>query len=88
MSDLRLRGLTLPGRRATALGAVLVGLLLIVGGGTLLGQEGPASDAGRTPLVGRTTTICTTSAPPSGEPAGRRRFPQSRSGRHLVAQAC
>lgn len=71
MSDLRRRGLTLTGRRAIVLGAVLVGLLLIVGGGTLLGQEGPASHAGRTPLVGRTTTICTTSAPPSGEPAGK-----------------
>jgi hypothetical protein len=70
MSDLRLRGLTLPGRRAAALGAVLVGLLLIVGGGTFLSQEA-ASHASRTPLVGRTTTICTTSAPPSGEPAGK-----------------
>jgi Family of unknown function (DUF5719) len=71
MSDLRLWGLTQRGRRATALGAALVGLLLIVGGGTLLGQEGSASHASRTPLVGRTTTICTTSAPPSGEPAGK-----------------
>ena len=71
MSDLQLRRLSLPGRRAAALGAVLVGLLLILGGGTLLGQEGSASDASRIPLVGRTTTICTTSAPPSGEPAGK-----------------
>ena len=71
MSDLQLRRLSLQGRRATALGAVLVGLLLILGGGTLLGQEGSASDASRIPLVGRTTTICTTSAPPSGEPAGK-----------------
>ncbi len=71
MSDLRLRGLTLTGRRSIVLGAVLVGLLLIVGGGTLLGQGGPASHASRTPLVGRTTTICTTSAPPGGEPAGK-----------------
>ena len=31
MSDRRIRGLSLPGRRATALGAVLVGLLLILG---------------------------------------------------------
>ena len=44
MSDLQLRRLSLPGRRATALGAVLVGLLLILGGGTLLGQEGSASE--------------------------------------------
>ena len=71
MSDLRIRGLTLPRRRAVALGAALVGVLLILGGGTLLGQERSASDANRTPLVGRTTTICTTSAPPSGEPAGK-----------------
>ena len=71
MSHPRLRGLSLPGRRATALGAVLVGLLLILGGGTFLGAEGPGSDASRVPLIGRTTTICTTSAPPSGEPAGK-----------------
>ena len=71
MSDLRIRGLTLPRRRVIALGAVLVALLFIVGGGTLLGQERAASNAGRTPLVGRTTTICTTSAAPSGEPAGK-----------------
>jgi hypothetical protein len=70
MSDLGLGGLRLPGRRAAALGAVLVGLLLIVGGGTLLSQE-TASHASRIPLVGRTTTICTTSAPPSGQPAGK-----------------
>ena len=71
MSDLQLRRLSLPGRRAAALGAVLAGLLLILGGGTLLGPEGSASDANRIALVGRTTTICTTSAPPSGEPAGK-----------------
>jgi hypothetical protein len=71
MSDFRIRGLTLPRRRVIALGAVLVALLFIVGGGTLLGQERAASNAGRTPLVGRTTTICTTSAAPSGEPAGK-----------------
>ena len=71
MSNLQLRGLSLRGRRATALGAVLVGLLLILGAGTLLGQEGATSDAGRVPLVGRTTTICTTSAPLSGKPAGK-----------------
>jgi Family of unknown function (DUF5719) len=71
MSDLRIRGLTLPRRRAIALGAALVALLVILGGGTLLGQETAASNAGRTPLVGRTTTICTTSAVPGGEPAGK-----------------
>jgi hypothetical protein len=70
MSDLRIRGLTLPRRRVIALGAVLVALLFIVGGGTLLGQERAASNAGRTPLVGRTTTICTTAAAPS-QPAGK-----------------
>jgi hypothetical protein len=71
MSNLRLRGLTLRGRRATALGAALVGVLLILGGGTLLSPAGSASHASGTPLVGRTTTICTTSAAPSGEPAGK-----------------
>jgi hypothetical protein len=71
MSNLQLPRLSLSGRRATALGAVLVGLLLILGAGTLLGRERGTSDAGRIPLVGRTTTICTTSAPPSGKPAGK-----------------
>jgi uncharacterized protein DUF5719 len=71
MSDLQLRGPSRPGRRAAALGAVLVGLLLILGAGTLLGQDGGTSATGRIPLVGRTTTICTTSAPASGEPAGK-----------------
>jgi hypothetical protein len=71
MSDLRLRGLSLPRRRAAALAGGLVGLLLIVGGGTLLGQGASASNSSRLPLVGRTTTICTTSATPSGAPAGK-----------------
>jgi hypothetical protein len=49
----------------------VVGLLLIIGGGTLLGPQGAASQGDRIPLVGRTTTICTTSAPPSGKVAGK-----------------
>ena len=61
----------MPGHRATALGAVVLGLLLIIGAGTLLGAEGPTSHANRMPLVGRTTTICTISAPPSGERTGK-----------------
>jgi hypothetical protein len=71
MSDRRSPGLSMPGRRAAALGAVLVVLLLIPGAGTLLGQGWSASHASRIPLVGRTTTICTTSTRPSGEPAGK-----------------
>src|SRR5687768_4369416 len=71
MSDLQLPRLSLPARRAITLGAVLMGLLLILGAGTVLGHQGGASDAGRIPLVGRTTTICTTSAPPNGKPAGK-----------------
>ncbi|HLM20020.1 MAG TPA: hypothetical protein VK390_00670, partial [Propionibacteriaceae bacterium] len=71
MSDLRIRGRSLPVRRATALGTVLAGLLLILGGGTFLGEEGPASDDSRIPLIGRTTSICTSPAPPSGEPRGK-----------------
>jgi Family of unknown function (DUF5719) len=61
----------MPGRRATALGAVVLGLLLIIGAGTLLGEEGATYHASRMPLVGRTTTICSTSASPSDEPAGK-----------------
>ena len=71
MPELQPRRLASPGRRATAVGAVVLGLLLIIGAGTLLGEEGPASHASSMPLVGRTTTICTTSASPSGEPAGK-----------------
>ena len=71
MSDLRVRGLSVPGRRATALGAVLVGLLLILGEGRYSARLDPRPMPVVVPLVGRTTTICTTSAPPSGEPAGK-----------------
>jgi hypothetical protein len=61
MSDLRQRALTSRGRRAVALGAALGAVLLLVAGGMFFGQEAPASNANRTPLVGRTTTVCTTS---------------------------
>lgn len=71
MSDLRLGKSTLTGRRALALGAALGGVLLLLGGGTLLRPEPPAVNGNRAPLVGRTTTICTTSPPPKGEPAGK-----------------
>ena len=71
MPDLRLRALTLRDRRAAALVAGLLAVLLLLGAGTLLREEAPASYASRTPQVGRTTTICTTSAPPSGEPTGK-----------------
>ncbi|HEY6684521.1 MAG TPA: hypothetical protein VI030_16185, partial [Propionibacteriaceae bacterium] len=70
MSDLRLRGVTLSGRRAIALGAACVALLVILGGGTLLRAEAPASQATHSPQVGRTTMICTTS-PQSGEAGGK-----------------
>src|SRR6188768_3375236 len=69
MSDLRQRALTSPGRRAVALGAALAAVLLLVGAGMFFGQEAPASNANRTPLVGRTTTVCTTSVAQSGAPA-------------------
>ena len=67
MSDLRVSGVTLSGRRAIALGVAFVALLLILGGGTLLRAEAPASQATHSPQVGRTTMICTTSAPLSAE---------------------
>jgi hypothetical protein len=69
MSDLRQRAFTSPGRRAAALGAALGTVLLLVGGGTFFGQEAPASNANHTPLVGRTTTVCTTSVAQKGAPA-------------------
>jgi len=66
MSDLRLRDVTLSGRRAIVLGAVFVALLVILGGGTLLRAEAPASQATYSPQVGRTTMICTATPPLSG----------------------
>jgi hypothetical protein len=69
MSDLRQRAFTSPGRRAAALGAALGAVLFLVGGGMFFGQEAPASNANRTPLVGRTTTVCTTSVAQRGAPA-------------------
>jgi Family of unknown function (DUF5719) len=69
MSDLQVRRSALSRRRATALGAVLIVLLVILGGGTLLRQQAPASHATRMPQVGRTTTICATSA--KAESAGK-----------------
>ena len=69
MSDIRQRAFTSPGRRAAALGAALGAVLLLVGGGMFFGQEAPASNATGTPLVGRTTTVCTTSVAQKGAPA-------------------
>ena len=71
MSDLREAGVTPSGRRAIALGVALVALLLILGGGTLLRAEAPASQATHSPQVGRTTMICTTSAPLSAAARAR-----------------
>ena len=66
MSDLRLRDVTLSGRRAIVLGAALLALLVILGGGTLLRAEAPALQASYSPQVGRTTMICTATPPLSG----------------------
>jgi hypothetical protein len=71
MSDLRLRGVRLSGRRVIALAAAFVALLVILGGGTLLRAEAPALQATHSPQVGRTTTICTTSAALSAEARGK-----------------
>ena len=71
MSDLREAGVTPSGRRAIALGVAFVALLLILGGGTLLRAEAPASPATHSPQVGRTTMICTTSAPLSAAARAR-----------------
>jgi Family of unknown function (DUF5719) len=69
MPDLRLRDLPLRGRRALVVGAALAGALLLLGAGTVFGPEAPASNANRVPLVGRTTTICSTTPPTTGQPA-------------------
>lgn len=67
MSDVRVRDVTLSGRRAIVLGAVFVALLLILGGGTLLRAEAPASQATHSPQAGRTTMICTATPPLGGK---------------------
>jgi hypothetical protein len=71
MSDLRLLGVPLSGRRVIALAVASVALLVILGGGTLLRAEAPASQATHSPHVGRTTMICTTSAPLGAEARGK-----------------
>ena len=87
MADYLTGGGRHPGRRRLlALVGVLVGLVLIVGGGTLLTAQAPAFRASRIPLVGRTTTICSVTrpggrryrhgdasrpSPPARPPAGR-----------------
>jgi Family of unknown function (DUF5719) len=67
MSPLRLSELSQRARRAVVLGVALLGVLLLLGAGTLFRPEAPAWNANRLPLVGRTTTICTTTAAPKGE---------------------
>jgi len=71
MSPLRLSDPSLRARRAVVLSAALLGVLLLLGAGTLFRPEASAWDANRVPLVGRTTTICTTIPTPKDEPAGR-----------------
>ena len=67
MGDLTIRGVRPRTRRAVALGAVLAGLLLIGGGGTLVTAQAPEFRQSRVPLVGRTTTICTVAPPAEGD---------------------
>jgi hypothetical protein len=71
MSDLRMRGMSLGGRRALVLGGAFAVVLLLLGVGTLPGPEEPAMHAASTPRVGRTTTVCTTSASPGGQPPAK-----------------
>jgi hypothetical protein len=70
MSDYLTGGSRHPGgRRVLAILGVLLGLTLIVTGGILLTAQVPTFQASRIPLVGRTTTICSATAPESGETA-------------------
>lgn len=57
------------GRRVLAVLGVLLGLTLIVVGGTVLTAQAPAFQASRIPLVGRTTTICSVTAPEGDDTA-------------------
>jgi hypothetical protein len=79
MSDIRVRGVTLSGRRAIALGVAFVALLLILGGGIPCARKRQHHNR-PSPQVGRTTMICTTSAPLSAEARAKPRFQPSRSG--------
>jgi hypothetical protein len=67
MADLMIRGARPGVRRAVAVGAVLAGLLLIGGGGTLVGAQAPEFRQSRVPLVGRTTAVCTVVPPAEGQ---------------------
>ena len=67
MADLTIRSARPGTRRSIALGAVLAGLLLIGGGGTLVTAQAPEFRQSRVPLVGRTTTICTVAPPAEGD---------------------
>jgi hypothetical protein len=70
MSDYLTGGSPHPaGRKVLAILGVLLGLALIVAGGTLLTPQAPAFRASRIPLVGRTTTICSATAPEGGKTA-------------------
>ncbi len=71
MADLNVGGDGPHRRRILTLAAAAVGLALIGIGGTVVGAAEPPFRPSRIPLVGRTTTICTVTPPPSGDATAR-----------------
>ena len=71
MADLDVGGDGPHRRRILTLVAAAVGLALIGIGGTVVDAAEPPFRPSRIPLVGRTTTICTVTPPPSGDATAR-----------------
>jgi hypothetical protein len=71
MSDLNLGPDRPNRRRVLTVVAAAVGLGLIGIGGTVVDAAEPPFRPSRIPVVGRTTTICTATAPPGGQPTTR-----------------
>jgi hypothetical protein len=71
MADLNIRPIGPNRRRIFTLLAAAVGLGLIGIGGTVVDAAEPPFRPSRIPVVGRTTTICTATAPPTGQPTTR-----------------
>ena len=69
MAELRIPGGGPNRRRIVTVAAVLIGLLVVGLGGTVVDAASPAFRPSRIPLVGRTTTICSVTAPEAKTPS-------------------
>ena len=71
MTQLQIRGIGPTRRRVVVVALALLGLLLVGAGGTVVDAAAPTFRPTRIPLVGRTTTICNVTKPPSGQATAR-----------------